>query len=158
MSENQTPRDEFDSVWRDTRKIQAKHRDFYEILGGTLLVLIGIAIGFVLFKPGTGFEQNLWTTIIGVVATVLVLDRRVEQRQRAFLKAQLIRELGSTDNGIARRAMVELEAHKWGFGEDESLRKAFLSGTNLADHSLFQVNFEEANLNFAKLVPRHSSK
>jgi hypothetical protein len=59
------------------------------------------------------FYANVATTLVGITIVVLTIDLLNERRAEQQLKAQLIREMGSTDNGIALRAVRELRAHRW---------------------------------------------
>src|SRR6266511_1360515 len=93
-----------------------------------------------------GWEQefealyaNFATTLIGIAIAVFTIDKANERRAEQQLKAQLIREMGSTDNGIALRAARELQAH--GSDDDNwltdgSLKGAYLIRANLHDASL----------------------
>ena len=73
-------------------------------------------------------------------------QRRAQQSQ---LKAQLVRELGSSDNGFALRALEELRAHNW--VEDGSLVGADLFTANLSRANLNGALLNEASFRFAIL-------
>jgi hypothetical protein len=70
------------------------------------------------------YNINLWSTCIGTGFAVLVLDQLNAQRALHQLKKQLIREMSSSDNGLALRVLGELWDHDW--VKDGSLQRAFL--------------------------------
>src|SRR4028119_458607 len=97
---------------------------------------------------------NVGTELVGIAITVLFIDALNERRQEAQLKAQLIREMGSTDNGIALQAVREIEAR----GEltdgtliGKKFKKADLDGAELQGADLRSTGFQGANLNGADL-------
>ncbi len=101
------------------------------------------------------FYGNIATTLIGIAIAVFTIDRANERRAEEQLKAQLIREMGSTDNGIALRAVRELQAH--GSDDDNwltdgSLKGAYLIRANLHDASLSDANLQGAILQEANLL------
>src|SRR5262245_62964177 len=98
-----------------------------------------------------GYRSNLYTTAVGVLITVTVLDLMASRREEHRYKAQLIREMNNVSNGIVARAVAELRANKWGFDDDKSLRRAYLHGSNLTNVNLCEVDLTCANLGFAKL-------
>ncbi|MFL5804404.1 MAG: pentapeptide repeat-containing protein [Roseiflexaceae bacterium] len=99
------------------------------------------------------FYANVATTLIGIAIAVLTIDwlgeRRVEHLAEEQLKAQLIREMGSTDNGIALRAVRELRAREW--LEDGSLEWADLDKANLRGADLHMAYLQIARLGRSNL-------
>lgn len=83
--------------------------------------------------------------LVGIGIGVVTLDYLNERRQEQQFKAELIRRMGSQDNGIAELAVKEL-AHR-GWLSDGSLRNAFLWRANLN-----RVYLENADLQGVKLV------
>jgi hypothetical protein len=90
------------------------------------------------------FYANVSVDCVSVAFALLVIDRLNEQRAEeqekakdqqvkaeaeAQLEAQLIREMGSRDNGIALRAVEELSAHAWFL--DDMMKGAYLPLANL---------------------------
>lgn len=155
-----------DERLQEIRSIRKLYKEFYELLGGLTFVSIAILIGFVFFtgEADIGYKANVYTTLIGVLITIFVLDRRAAHREAKRLRAQLIREMGTRNNGIALRAVRELRAHTW--LQDGSLRGAdlffadlqkadlsganmsevYLNAANLQESELFQTNLEKARL------------
>lgn len=128
-----------------------------------LIALVGVAIlmGVVsAWEDGKFLWQNLMgnlaTELIGAVITYLILDQLIGQRENEQqLKEQLIREMGSRDNGIAARAMNELRARGW--LQDGSLKGWFFQGANwqrayLKDANLQGVGVFRSDLSGARLT------
>lgn len=88
------------------------------------------------------FYANISTELASIAITILVIDALAQRRADEQLKAQLIRELRSPDNGIALRALRELEAHNW--TSDGSLKKAYLLGANLENAFLRDTDLSKA--------------
>src|SRR4051812_13377150 len=87
-------------------------------LMGFIFLILGIATGFLYFYPPEwrfadlirDFYANLSTTFIGTAITVLVIDTLNQQRQDEAFKAQLIKEICSTDKDFALRLVRQLSA------------------------------------------------
>jgi len=100
------------------------------------------------------FYANVSVDSLSIAFAILVLDRLNERRAEQQLKAQLIREMGSTDNAIALRAVRELRGHgseddNW--LTDGSLKGAYLIRPNLQGAELPDANLQEAILQEANL-------
>ncbi len=95
------------------------------------------------------FYANAATTFVGFTVAVLTIDLLNERRVDKQLKAQLIREVRSTDNALAIRAVEELFAHGWAF--DGSLQGANLLGANLQGAFFFVADLQGASLIHANL-------
>jgi hypothetical protein len=93
---------------------------------------------------------NAAAEVASVAVAVLVMDSLNERRAEQQLKAQLIRELGSTDNRIALRAVRELRTRGW--LRDGSLRGASLYKANLAGAMLHETDLQRAKLAKANLA------
>lgn len=136
-----------DTDWR-TQDIKID-RSVYDLAAGVLLVIVATVIGLALFPNDRGFQGNLYTTILGVLITIFVLDRRAERREalRAEneLKARLIREMGSSVNEVAIRAVEELRAKGW-------LTDGTAAGTRLQSANLEHANLQDARLQAADLL------
>jgi hypothetical protein len=116
-----------------------------------LYVAAGFLLG-VLFQPLLAiistnlneFLQNIVPEAIGIVFTVMIIDRlyqrREHQREERELKARLIREMNNQDSGIVMRAVTELRAHGW--LEDGSLKNIRLNEANFSGVNLKHANFE----------------
>lgn len=91
-----------------------------------------------------GFLTNVGTELLSVAITVLILNELYQRVSDENLKKQLIREMSSSENGIALRAVQELSAHGWLF--DGSLEGSLLGNANLEGANLLHANLEGAKL------------
>lgn len=145
-------------------EIQSIHRrfaEFYQIGGGILLVLIGIWIGSFFFNEG--YTTNVYTEMLSIFVTILVLDRLNEWRNTQQLKRRLVREAGSRDNSTALNAVDWLRSEGWMTIGDETqllirtklsrayLENAYLYEANLQDTNLYKANLSNADLSKANL-------
>lgn len=149
----------------------AKYKSFFQYLGAGTIVLILVLIGAVLFadiEPRinqiiaglSGYLTNVYTEILSVVVTILILDRRAqhreEQRRITERNQRLIREIGSRDNATALKALREARGLDLLRGDDgllryTDLRRADLSRADLRDINLCEVNLRRADLSRANL-------
>jgi hypothetical protein len=142
-------------------EIKAIHREykfFYQLLGGSLLVAIGILIGAIAFSSDldrSAYFINLYTSLLSILVTVFVIDflnrRREDQRELRQLQQQLIHDAGSTSNEIAKNAVHQLNMRGWLEGDNGLLRGAYLYNANLEGADLFKANLEGADLHSANL-------
>ncbi len=100
-------------------------------------------------NPILDFYANISAELGSIAITVLIIDTLAQRRADNQLKAQLISELRSGDNGIAQRALTELRERGWAM--DGSLRHVYLIRANLKqaffrDVDLTGAWFREANL------------
>lgn len=143
----------------EIRDIHGKYKDFYQIGGGVLLVCIGIWIGSLIFQDG--YATNVYTELMSVIVTILVLDRlndwRARNREREALQKRLIREAGGQSNEMAKAAIDWMRDEGWLTGEDgllinRTLAKAKLQGAYLKNANLKGANLDSGNLEGANLV------
>lgn len=133
--------------------IQTKYAEFYRI-GGTLgLVVVGIWLG-TLFALGD-YASDMFSEALGVLVTIIVLDRlnaiRQRQREEEALKRRLVREAGSRDNERALSAIDWLRAEGWLTDDGSLLKDALLNHANLRGSNLEGANLEGADLANANL-------
>lgn len=134
------------------------------IFAGVLILFIGIWIGANVFASDSGYSVNLYTEFMGVLVTVGIIDVIYRGRDRAEkarektheqeekieeLKARLVREAGSRDNGTALNAIREAEEHSYLKGNNGILKSADLYRANLAGVDLWEANLVDTNLNYA---------
>ncbi len=141
----------FESRWNEIKRIwQARENQW-------LYALTGFAAGAlcVLFiRSDQSLLDNLFPEAIGILFTVVVIDRLNEIRTQRLLLEQLIREMGATDNGIATRAVLELGAKpdsKNCWLRSGVLRRKFFWGANLSRAQLFRADLESADFNSANM-------
>jgi uncharacterized protein YjbI with pentapeptide repeats len=152
---------EIRQAWRDGHE-----QGVYLVLGGLALVVVGVGIGYALFAGDQGYTVNLYTEIISVVFTVMVLNyfdqQRAKREQAALrvheqqlaqeqLKAQLVMNAASLSNEVAKDAVHQLRRRGWLEGEQGALRGANLANANLAGASLVKANLRGARLQSATL-------
>jgi uncharacterized protein YjbI with pentapeptide repeats len=129
------------------------------VLGLTIAGLIGFAI----FATITGRESyciNLFTTLFSIFFTVGVIELFNQRRARRQLKAQLIRQMGGRDTGIAFGALRELAENGWltdGSLKGKDFRKASLQGTleyraDMQRSDLRKADFRWAELHYADFM------
>lgn len=121
-----------DERWHDIKTIWKQNQWLY-ILAGFIAGLLAAPLLQVLTTDAMGFLQALGPAAIGILFTVLLIDRLYQRREAAReereLKARLIREFGSGVSEVAKRAAEELRAHGW--LEDGSLIRVKVGGANL---------------------------
>ena len=142
MATNEQPEDR----WETIKKLWHDEKFVYQILGGLVLVGIGVWIGLRLFGGDPGYATNLYTEVLSISMTVLVVDllarRREEQREEArfkqreearlkqredvWLKRNLIVPMGSQVTDTAVSAANELLVRGW-------LVDGSLKGANLME-------------------------
>jgi uncharacterized protein YjbI with pentapeptide repeats len=150
--------------WRtEYRQLTREERQFYyPLIMAGLGFFGGLLVGLLFFNDSSeraSYIINVYTTLLGTVFTIGVIDRLNGRRARQQLKAQLIRELGASDNGIAARAGRELRAHGWLYDgslahaelDEANLEGAKLENANLRYVSLFRANLKAAKLSKANL-------
>jgi len=142
--------------------IYHRFADVYRIGGGLLLVLIGVWIGSLIFADG--YATNVYTEMLSIFVTVLVLDRLNEWRSVQQRKRTLVREAASRDNSTALNAIDWLRAEGWLTEYDETpllkeiklsradLHNAYLYGAHLQNTNLYKVNLSYADLSKANVV------
>jgi hypothetical protein len=130
----------------EIKDVHHRFADVYKIGRGIMLVLVGVWFGALLFTDG--YATNLYTEVLSIVVTVLVLDRLQERRNTEQRKEILRREAGSRDNSTALNAMDWLRAENWLTIHDEIplLKGKKLARANLHDAYLYEADLEKTNL------------
>jgi uncharacterized protein YjbI with pentapeptide repeats len=125
------------------------------------LALISGCVGYISQHP-SGFDlrvflgdfyANVSSELASIAITVLIIDglnRRRDQRAAEITqREQLMRQLGSNVNEVARRAAEELRAHGW--LTDGTLQASDLRVAHLDEAKLWDADLQGANLQWAKL-------
>jgi len=150
----------------EIKAIQKEYSWFYPFIGGLILLIIGFLLGATWFQGddnGLGYITNLYTELISIGVTIVVLDRINQWRDRQNLKRRLVAEAGSRSNSIAVGAVDWLRREGWlSLLKDVDLsnanlsgvnfRNANLKGVNLTDTALEGSDFLDASLEDAKLL------
>ena len=135
----------------EIRQVREKYHWFYPLVVGICLLAVGIWLGNRIFTDQNGYELNLFTELIGIGATVFVIDRLRAFRDRENLKARLVREVGSGSNEFARNAISWLRHEGWLEGDAGVLKQADLKRANLEGVDLRRANLQGARLDEAIL-------
>ena len=136
----------------EIRDIHKRYRWFYELLAGVAILIISILIGAAWSgDENHSYQMNLVTEVIGIGATVFIINRLYEYRDRENLKRRLVREAGSRANAIAIAAVEQLREEGWLTGDSGLLKGLDLSGANLKNADLSEANLRWTNLKDADL-------
>lgn len=130
------------------RNFANENRGIYLLAGIGLGMLVTPAITIII-TDFHGFLENLVPEAVGIVVTVLVIDRLDRNREYSIIRDQLIRKMQSRENLTALQAVEELRV--LGHLADGSLKEQDLRGAHLQDANLYQVNVEDADLRNAIL-------
>lgn len=147
--------------WQEIRYIHEGYRNWYDVVGGFGFFLIFGLIGLVMFASDQfGYGMNTYTEILGVLLTLLVIDRQAKLRAEDQFREDLILQMGSPNNAFAREAVRKLAAKRWLYDGSlqrkeftfSDLHKAYLYEADLSKTRFTHVNFIEANLTYANLA------
>ena len=126
-----------------------------------VLALVSGAVGYIHQHPGSfdlgafigDFYANISSEFASIAITVLIIDglnrRREERTALEQDRTQLMRQLGSNVNEVARRSAEELRARGW--LTDGTLQGTDLRVANLDDAKLWDADLQGVNLQWAKL-------
>lgn len=133
---------------QQTQFIHKNYADFYRIAGGLTLVILGVWIGSLIFTDG--YRSNIYTELLSIIATVLVLDRINQWRHKQNLKARLWNEIHSPASQTAVTALEWLRRENW-------LRESTFESANLERVSwngafIGHLSFRNANLRNSHLT------
>lgn len=144
----------------------AKYKTFFQYLGAGVTVFILVLIGATLFadiEPRineiitgiSGYLTNVYTEILSVIVTILILDRRAQQREEhrriSERNQRLVREIGSKNKATVLNAIREARDLDLLRGVGGILQGASLQNTNLSETSLSEANLSTTNLHGADL-------
>lgn len=132
------------SEWRDKPLLKNDQQKWFnKIFLAGLIIAIGLWIGGIIFAEElSAYNVNLYTNLLGFAVTVGIIEALNQRRANQQLKAQLFREIGSSDNAFALRALRELDAQGW--TTDGSFRGIYLGGSNLRQAPLSTLDLSEA--------------
>jgi len=133
----------------------------FVIPGGVLFLIAGIIIGAFIFGAEVpfisnnnmlGYSTNIFTELLSVGVTILVLNRLSEQRENTRLKSLLLARVKNPSRDIAVDAIEEIRVYGWLHG-----RTGLLQAENLFQANLQNANLWGANLNLSKLTQANLS-
>ena len=143
----------------ERQEIIRQYPDFYRIATALLLIGFLALLGSVLFSDKIGYGMNLWTDVLVMVFTYLILDwyikQREERRSREIRIEDLIDDLSSGVNDVSVYAAKKLRKYKSLFDgslENLDLRRAKLAGADLRSAKLAHANLADAILIDAELT------
>lgn len=141
-------------------EIQQIHKDYpstYRIVTSIFFILLGVLLGPTILNTTEGYNTNIYTEIISIAVTVLILDylqeRRDNRNRIKDLQEQLVRDAGSPVNDIARNAIHNLRKRGWLGGDYsfELMKSAVPTDSVLVGKNLGLANLKRVNLGFANL-------
>jgi hypothetical protein len=126
------------------------------VIGGKLILEGYFDSGFLINLEDD--QQNFWADVgmqlIGIAATILVIDRLYQQQQKNQLKQDLIIDMGSPVNDVARQAITVLWSRGWlqnGSVCGAKIWDANLKDADLGECDLRGINFWRSDLRNARL-------
>lgn len=111
------------------------------VIAAVVLIIWAVVGRFIYESQEWEYGMNVFTEMIGIGVTVLIVDELNRRRLREEYKRQLVDDAASISNEIAKNAVHQLRRKGWLEGENGLLKGAYLGGANL----------QEANLEFANL-------
>lgn len=130
---------------------------------GRLYAIAGFLVGIMIFPllsslggdNLTSFLQELAPEAVGILVTVIVIDRLAEQRAdrkaEEALKRQLIDDVASQSNEKAKDAVHQLFRKRWLRFEDGILKEQDLQDANLQGVVMQFANLRHTDLSYADL-------
>lgn len=123
-----------------------------------LLILSGWVIGVLSFPTLdavsadiSGFISDLVPEAVGILFTVLIIDRLDAQRELEQLQNRLVREATGQSNEMAKSALDWMQHEGWLAGEESLLAgqeatRANMDGVNLVEANLERTDFYKSTL------------
>ncbi|MEM6285397.1 MAG: pentapeptide repeat-containing protein [Chloroflexota bacterium] len=135
---------------------------------GTAALIVGVLLVFGLLPFGAdfmGYSTNIYTELISVAVTILILDRRAQRREEVRRADEKAREAERQREERIARIIREMRS-PFGDVAADAVKEAlhlFKDGTFEGNNSLWQVNlsghyFEEVQLAAANLYGADLSK
>jgi hypothetical protein len=143
-----------DKRWKEIQHLWDNTPVLWMISGVLLGLLVGFLIGISYTRPVEGwFIDGFWPEAIGILVTVVVIDRlnanRDERRRLFELQERLVRQATGTSNEIAKGAIDELRDNGWLVGKNSILKRKKSTRANLEGVDLFGANLEETIFSFS---------
>lgn len=131
--------DEIKNIWRENASL-------YQIGTIVVVLLAGIVIGALLFSDNINFSLNIYTEVISIIVTALVVDQIVRRRDQMQQRRRLLRDVGGPSGEVARAAINIMRQEGWLEG-----KRSLLVNANLWEAQLTGVALNGANLRGAAL-------
>ncbi len=160
IQEDNKKADGYKSRWDKIQRVWKNNQLLYGVVG-FLLGLVFFPIIQALSNDLINFLDNLSAEVIGIVFTVVFIDRIYQYREDQRHKSTLLRELGDTANVTVRKAWRELKdmkLHTDGTLQGISLVNANLSNINMSTADFKKTALNDADLSYSHLVETDFSK
>ncbi len=133
--------------WQEIQSIWQSNQFLYVLAGFLVGILFFPAIE-TLSTDASDLLSGFVPEAVGIGFTVLLIDRSNRRREKASkeqaAKERLIRQIRSTDNGIALQAVEELWAKGW--LQDGTLRGITMSRSNLQNADLRGADLQNVKM------------
>jgi len=155
----------FKKILSSLNQLRKSTNFIYFVAGLTIGVLFNLFLDQIGADRVLEFLDNLVPEGVGIMFTILILDRLNENREQRNIIRQLVRRVHSRDNRTALSAVeelrvlghledgtlagLELRGSNW---QDANMYQANLKGTDLIRANLFKADFVLANLEDAQVV------
>ncbi len=118
-----------------------------------IICVVFTVVGLIINRDFASFLINVSTEIIGIIITVLIIDRIVQNHEVKAKKDLLLLRMGSHNNETAKEAINELRLNGW--LKDGSLNGVQLTNANLSDANLDNAVMIGSVLSFAVFERAH---
>ena len=137
-------------------KMWEKGKNWPKVTRGLVATIFVVLIGWQLFSAGLLFaiddyNTNLFTEVVGVIITVVIVDRLSTIRNEHYFHRQLIDNSASRSNEIAKHAVHQIRRRKLLKGKNGLLQGELLLYANLENADLSEANLEKIDLRGANL-------
>lgn len=102
--------------WHEIVQFWQRQSPYWLLPGFVVGLIIGLLIGWSA-NLDNWFLDGFWAEGLGIVITVLLIERVQAWRNREEYKKQLVRQARSRSNDIAISAVDELRGNGWLVGE-----------------------------------------
>lgn len=133
--------------WVTMKKAFQIIKNYLLLITVVFLSLVALYSIYEAIKSGESIYSlllNLATELIGIIVTVVIIDRIYLGREENEQKKRLVREVKSRDNADALKALEALKEKGW-LEEKNLFTKKYFNGTNLSKGDLWFVDFSESN-------------
>lgn len=118
--------------------------------------LFGFLMPLVFLETRVNFLGSLYSELIGILGTIIIVDRLNAHRTERALQEDLIAQVGSHSNEFALYAIERLRKRGWLIGKRGRLSRLMLERANLRNvdlrrANLFRTQFIDASLQGALL-------
>lgn len=147
---------------QETRQIRKEYPSLYPFTLGIVILAIGFLLGATWFEGddnGLSYVTNLYTELISIGVTVVILDRLNQWRDDRRLKHNLLEDLKSASVAPAVNSLDRLRRENW--LDENGLVGKDLQRANWEGAYIGGLNFENAymrNINLKSVTSRDGKK